>query len=220
MLRHFDLSQDVFLTHNSTIAVGVYRPRDLKPDVVKDFIASVEETGHIGLAAIYNKNSILAHLMVATNAQVLMLVNLRDHRTVKSRPKRPSGWQLLKDTILSNEYPKYAFHMVKLALALHHDHGLRISRGVDLLSLHPNRHSVDAFLEALGGKSYGEHISPDSARTLLQNLEEGQRLSIEGADRLLAMEAWAACHAASLPHVTNSTSACMISTDNFTDTVG
>ncbi|KAF9052504.1 hypothetical protein BDZ89DRAFT_430040 [Hymenopellis radicata] len=216
MPQRFSVSQNIFTTTHSDIPVAVYDVNALKPALVVEFLESVKVAGHMGIAAVYGRRGALVQLFISTSTRVIVLVNLKDPMLeVKQSHRAHSGWQTFKREVLLSAYPKYALRMDKLALALHHDHGIRITHGIDLLSLHPNRDSVEAFLHAFGGKSYWNHIDPDNARKLYRELEELRQRSPEEKGRLLALEAWLVCHAATMDHVV--ADAPTISTDALSD---
>ncbi len=218
MPRHFSVSQNIFTTTHCDVPVAVYDVKALKPALVLDFLESIQTEGRMGIAAVYGRQGTLLQLFISTSTRVIVLVNLKDPMLEAKQSRRArSGWQTFKQKVLLSAYPKYALRMDKLALALHHDHGIRITRGIDLLSLHPNRDSVEAFLHAFGGKAFHNHIDPDNARNLHQELKELHHRSPEEKGRVMALEAWMVCHAATMDHVV--ADAPTISTDALSDAV-
>jgi hypothetical protein len=84
--------------------------------------------------------------------------------------------------------------MDKLSTALHLDHGLHLTNGVDILSVYVkgDRLSVAALSSGLGGETT---LNMAQVTTLFKDDEMGSDI------RATAMQAWVACNAGLLPHM-------------------
>lgn len=197
----FDVPQNIFQLSYPPIHVVSVNEDDLTadPQLIMDFISTAEDDG-IGLAPVYGAKCALTILAFSTLSQVL-LVRFASAKTKGKKKKKKShstpGQCLLRDNILCHpERQKFAFHMDRLSASLFLDLNLRITGGVDLLSSSRSaRQSIEAKMNALGGETtlHKTHVI-----TLFKHNE-----TVTTPAKDLALQAWAACQAGSLPSLIN-----------------
>ena len=161
------------------------------PTVLSHLLATTED-GAIGLAPVYGSKCVLTTLAVSTPSQVLV-IRLGANKCGK-RAIAQSSITGLKNLLCSPNITKYAFRMDRLSTSLFLDFRLRITNGVDLLSISPqkeNRRSFQALMVALGG----ENVLRRADVTAAFKHDEGPCTSQDE----VALQAWAALHAAKLP---------------------
>ena len=165
------------------------------PTVLSHLLATAED-GAIGLAPVYGSECVLATLAVSTPSQVLVirLGANKARRQGKKCGKRATAQSSITGLLCNPEITKYAFRMDRLSTSLFFDFGLRITNGVDLLSISPqkeNRRSFQALMVALGG----QNVLKRAAVAAAFKHDEGPHTS----QNEVALQAWAALHAAKLP---------------------
>jgi regulator of nonsense transcripts 1 len=186
----FDVHQDIFKQPHPPISIITINENALgaKPQILADFL-STADGGVIGLAPVYGSKCVLTRLAFSTLSNTL-LVTFSSAKP--RRNKQQTGRTLLQDNILCHpERRKYAFSMDRLSLSLFLDQGVRITGGVHLLSSSTSaRQSKGALMDALGGVISLYKVKVDT-------LFKHQETSVTPA-RDTALQAWAACRAASL----------------------
>ncbi|RDB26164.1 Regulator of nonsense transcripts 1 [Hypsizygus marmoreus] len=191
--KSFDLAQQIFKKTHLPVRVDVFHESNLGRAQLDAFLQTIVG-GAVGVAPSYGSKCILGAIALASTSHVLFI----RLSSPKSRQKRgrqiPPGRALLQDLVFCSPTSKYAFKLDKLAVALYHDIGLRITNGIDLLSVaKADRHSFEAILQALGGETM---LNKSQVSALFKHEENaGSRLE----DTVL--QAWAACQVASLDHM-------------------
>lgn len=185
-------TQTIFKTFHSPIPFTSISEIDLvaRPQVLEAFLGAAD--GVVGLAPVYGARRVLTTLAIASTSRVLVV------QFPKKKPSQMNGGRaLLRDLILCRpDLQKHAFRMDKLAVSLFLDRNVRITRAVDLLSLSTqDRGSLEAIMVALGGEVT---IHKESVKELFKHQEAAGTLVSD-----VAMQAWAACHVASLSFLSN-----------------
>ncbi|KAI9574025.1 P-loop containing nucleoside triphosphate hydrolase protein [Boletus coccyginus] len=107
---------------------------------------------------------------------------------------------LIQDHLLLNpKFQKYAFKMDQLAVALYLDLLVHINDAVDMLSVttEHSRQSLAALVDAMGGEAI---LHKKNVQSLFFDASESPTVD---AATGVALEAWAACRAATLPHMSS-----------------
>ncbi|KAF9243392.1 hypothetical protein BU15DRAFT_42953 [Melanogaster broomeanus] len=153
--------------------------------------------GIIGVSATFGWRCQLSSIAFSTLSRVIV-VNVCA-ALPKDKAKQQQilrGRRLLQERILlSPHFQKYAFRMDQIATALYLDLSLHIDDAVDMLSvvIKNSRRSLQALMDAMGGETtlYRENV-----KALFFGLEKNPTLSV-------ALRAWAACRAATVPHMSS-----------------
>ncbi|KII85038.1 hypothetical protein PLICRDRAFT_116758 [Plicaturopsis crispa FD-325 SS-3] len=188
----FNITQDIFLERHPTVRVYPYQEVQLTQKIVSDFALTAVD-GIIGVAPAYGAKCALVALALATSTTVLT-VRFPQTKGTPSRKNKPnSGRALVGDSILCHaDYKKFAFKADKVAASLYLDLGQRITDAVDLFSVSTaDRQSLDAIMAALGGETT---LNKPSTIQLFKHEE-----SDKAPTATIAMQAWAAWRAATLP---------------------
>jgi hypothetical protein len=183
-MSSFTFVQDIFRSSNLTIHVRSCHQAELH-EFLPAFLETIEDNC-IGLAPIYGSKGKLITLAIASESRVIVV-------KMATRAKKPPKNQV-PDFLCQPTICKYAFEMDKLSTALFLDCGNHIVAAKDLLSVSTaHRHSLAARLFALGGESI---LSKEAVKRCFQH-EETPR----NDPQTVALQAWAACHAASFSHI-------------------
>lgn len=193
----FTIPQNLFL--NDSTAITVVACND-DAEVEHHLQPLLDPTNPVlGVAATYGKQSQLSSIAFATLSQVLV-VNIparhipqpkeatKQRRVARSR-------SLIQDRLLLNpDFQKYGFRMDQLASALFLDLSIRINDAVDMLSVtNASRQSLQALMNAMGGEA---KLHKENVKSLLFDTSESSAVD---AMAKVALRAWAACRAATLP---------------------
>jgi hypothetical protein len=192
----FHIEPQIFKKSPSPIRVSVHHENDLKKDTINAFLETVVDNA-IGLAPSYGSRCVLSTIAFSSASQVLLirLSTSKASRNVRrgKKGKKTIARSLLED-ITCYDSTKYGFIMDKLSAALHLDLGLRITDGVDLLSItKEHRNSRAALMEALGGELT---LNKPKVFKLFEDEEIGSDI------RATATRAWAAYHVGRLQDMT------------------
>jgi hypothetical protein len=204
----FDILQNIFKQKHPLIHVISVDDNVLiaDPQILWNFL-STADAEVIGLAPVYGAKCVLSSLAFSTLSQVLVVrfssakpKGKKKKKANKTTPHLTPGKSLLQDNILCHpDRQKYAFRMDKLSASLFLDLNLRMTRGIDLISSSGSgRKSVAAKMNALGG----ETTLHKSQTIALFKHEETATTPIQD----VALQAWAACRAGSLPSLTKALS--------------
>jgi hypothetical protein len=178
----FTIKQEIFLEKHPEILVESCHLGAID-SIFPAFLASVKDN-IVGLASIHGRQKCITRLVVSTITRVLII-------DISSTQK---NMDMLRNFLLDATIIKSAFEMDKLAAALHIDFLLHITNAKDLLSLaKSSRHSLDAFMGALGGET------TLSKRAVINIFQHEERATIE--PKAAALQAWAACRACTIPFV-------------------
>ncbi len=180
------IRQHLYRSHTPEIMVQNCHQNQLRK-LLPLFEASLKNN-IVGLAAIYGSKARLKKLAIASETQVLVI----DMNNQNKHNKK-----MLHDFLCNLAYDKYAFEMDRLSGSLFLDCGLHIASARDLLQLSDqegecDRHSLAARMLALGG----DHIlsSKKAVNECFRNDDTTQATA-----EVLALQSWAAGHAARLP---------------------
>lgn len=216
----FALRSDIFRATSPSILVSCVHENVLAadPSILSRLLATTED-GAIGLAPIYGPRCVLTTLALSTPSHVLVvrLGAAKAKKQGKKRPKRATGRpsiSILKNLLCHPTVTKYAFRMDRLSTSLFFDLDSRITNGIDLLSvsMKASRRSFQALMVALGGEQFLNR----TAVTAAFKHEEGAHTS----QKEVALQAWAALHAAKLASSTKAISKLpRINTELFSEEV-
>ncbi|KAJ7170748.1 P-loop containing nucleoside triphosphate hydrolase protein [Mycena crocata] len=182
------ITQSIYKAVHPSIQVTTCQCGDLTRKITRHFLDE-----NIGMAPGYGANCVLSALAFSTSSKIL-LVRLAGKKGKATRSTTKAGQDLLQELLLCSN-SKYAFQMDVLATSLYLDYGLRIHGAVDLLSVaKASRHSEEARMEAMGGVGM---FNKPSVKKLFQGEENLNRSSLED----VALQAWAASHAATLDDI-------------------
>ncbi|KAG6329735.1 hypothetical protein ID866_9354, partial [Astraeus odoratus] len=168
--------------------------------LLRSFLGTVTPEGAIGVSAAFRDDCQLSSIAFSSlsRALVVKLVhpNLLRRNASEKQTKVLRGRKLLQEQILCNaSYQKYTFRMDRFATALYLDMGLRIVGAVDMLSVSTaDRRSLQALMNAMGGELT---LQKGNVKALFRDNE-----GFIPPDSELALQAWAACRAATLQHMT------------------
>ncbi|KAL0954938.1 hypothetical protein HGRIS_003871 [Hohenbuehelia grisea] len=179
------ITPDVFKSYSPTVNIFSDNIQDVTHGRVDTFLAAASN-GIIGITAskVAKKYTVVAF---STEFEVMVI-----HFPPGSNWKRYNrGVGIISSAILLNmDYKKFAFHMDLTVAHLYIKNGLHITNGVDMLSTSTKpRHSVEAFLEALGGEA---GLMKPAVLRLFKSLC-GRHTPLDK----LALQAWCANRAAS-----------------------
>ncbi|KIO15253.1 hypothetical protein M404DRAFT_70347, partial [Pisolithus tinctorius Marx 270] len=166
---------------------------------LRSLLSTVMSEGAVGISASYRDSCQISAIAFSSPSRALVVhlttSDLFLGRNDRKRNRIIQGRNLLQQQILCNaNYQKYAFRMDRIAIALYLDMALCIDGAVDMLSVSlSGRRSLQALMNAMGGQLT---LQKPNVKALFFN-EESRSVSDSG----LAQQAWAACHAAILPHM-------------------
>ncbi|KAF5367449.1 hypothetical protein D9758_003653 [Tetrapyrgos nigripes] len=185
--RDFPLKPNIFEIADSSTRVIVYRDNALKASVVKNFTNTIVD-GAIGISFGIGEKCCLTRIALSSATQVLVVTNVKGLRKLKP---------LLADYGVS----KFAMHMDRLLLSLYLDHGVVLSKGVDMLSAsHQDRDSPQAMMDALGGETI-----------LRKGPFYSTFINVKGQPsvKILALQAWSCYYATSIAYMKSQLGKCL-----------
>ncbi|KAF8969177.1 P-loop containing nucleoside triphosphate hydrolase protein [Flammula alnicola] len=188
------IRQDIFKSAHPDIFVTRCHENGIHKSL-PTFLQSVQDNV-IGLAPIYGSKCRLTSLAISSKTQVLVVtISANCKPSPKANELQVSAPRdSLRRVLCQPTVSKYAFQMDKLATALHLDSGLPITAAKDLLSVSKaDRHSLEALMDALGGETT---LDKRAVKRLFHNEE-----TTSNDFRILALQAWAACCAATLQNI-------------------
>lgn len=196
----FTLSQNLFLKESTSFTVVKCDDDAVAEEHLQPLLDDPIRV--LGVAATYDEQCQLSSIAFSTLSRVLV-VNIPAHHV--PHPKEATKQQrvarsrcLIQDRLLLNsEFPKFAFRMDQVAVALFLDLSIRISDAVDMLSVttKASRQSLEALMNAMGGELI---LNKNNVRSLL--FDKSGSPAIDATEKV-AFEAWAACRASTLPHM-------------------
>jgi len=189
--RPFDLHQNIFKDHHSTVRVIPCHENTLDEKILGSFLSTATDD-NIGVAAAYGAKCALGMLAFASFSQVLLVRLSSSKLKTHGKNKQSSiARKLLRDSVLCHpDLAKFAFRMDRLAVALYLDLSLRITSGVDLLSVaKADRQSLEAVMHCLGGETTLHKAN------VINLFKQDEKIS---TPRDVALQAWAAYRAATL----------------------
>ena len=153
----------------------------------------------IGVSATYDRECRLSSIAFSTLLRVLV-VNIPTSKDAVKKKCVARSWRLIENHFLLNsKYQKYAFRMDQLAVALYLDSSVRINHAVDMLSVTTgnNRQSLQMLMNAMGGET---HLLKKNVKSLFFDTPGSPTVDTVAN---VALQAWAACKAAALPHMSS-----------------
>ncbi|KAI9574020.1 P-loop containing nucleoside triphosphate hydrolase protein [Boletus coccyginus] len=158
----------------------------------------------LGVSATYGQTCQLSSIAFSTLSRAVV-VNFPAHHPSQpnqnARKRRIArSKSLIQDHLLLNpKFQKHAFKMDQLAIALYLDLSLRINDAVDMLSvtIKHSRQSLAALMDAMGGEAI---LHKKNVQSLFFGTPESPTVDVATG---VALEAWAACRAATLPHMSS-----------------
>ncbi|KAG2038906.1 P-loop containing nucleoside triphosphate hydrolase protein [Suillus americanus] len=203
----FTLQQDVYKADDGPITVEDIDENSVSSLALQRLINSAPGAS-VGVAATYRPDCSLSSLAFATLTRALVIhffaANKQNQQQQQQKKKKKGQEQqplvsrgriLIQARILCNIGIKlYGYRIDRIALALFLDLSLRINGAVDVLSVSTSdRRSLQAIMNALGGEVL---LQKDNVKTLFAHREGG------AASKDVALQAWAACRAATLDDMT------------------
>ncbi|KAG0706770.1 hypothetical protein DFH29DRAFT_117731 [Suillus ampliporus] len=203
----FTLQQDVYKSDHDPIVVEEVDENNVSSPALRRLINSAESRA-IGVTATYRADCTLSCLAFATLTRAVVVhffasKKPKPHQQQQKKkaqveePPVSRGRTLIQDQILCNPgIQLYGYRVDRIALGLFLDLSLRINAAVDILSVsrtNSDRRSLEAIMNALGGELL---LQKANVKTLFA-YREGDA----PATKDVALQAWAACRAATLPHM-------------------
>ncbi|KAG1887016.1 P-loop containing nucleoside triphosphate hydrolase protein, partial [Suillus subluteus] len=201
----FTLQQDVYKADDGPITVEDVDENSVSSLALQRLINSAPGAS-VGVAATYRPDCSLSSLAFATLTRALVIhffaANKQNQQQQQKKKKGQEqqplvsrGRILIQDRILCNIGIKlYGYRIDRIALALFLDLSLRLNGAVDVLSVSTSdRRSLQAIMNALGGEVL---LQKDNVKTLFAHREGG------AVAKDVALQAWAACRAATLDDMT------------------
>jgi len=195
------LQQSVYTESHNAILIEDIHENSLSLPVLERLLKSIQD-GTVGVASVYRSDCSLSCLAFATLTRALVVNFVAPPKTKKKGQGQQlpvyRGRTLLQDLILCDSNVQlYGYRIDRIAIALFLDLSLRINAAVDMLSVNPDRYdrrSPQALMDALGGELL---LQKENVKTLFA--WRGGRDPLSSNE--VALQAWAACRAATLPHM-------------------
>jgi hypothetical protein len=183
--KPFTIVQDIFKNDNTLVEIQEVDIDNVTLSMIEKLVE--EQAAFIGLAPVYNSRCALVSIALASKSHSLIVrLGSRKHMKKSSR-------EILNALLCDKMHRNVAFEMDSIAIALYLDCGLHITRGLDLLSVsRGTRGSIASILSVLGGEL-------NVHKKAVMKLFEHEVSGTAPRNKELAMQAWAACHAGSLP---------------------
>ncbi|KAF9485153.1 hypothetical protein BDN70DRAFT_676615 [Pholiota conissans] len=191
-MSSFIFQQDIFPEKKD---IRIHCQRCNEADWAKflpQFIDSIEDN-RIGISTMHGTNGASKTLVISSNSRIIA-ISISPKASRSSR-KGNSPFNQLQDLLCNPKLFKYSLEMDKVSTALFLDFGLTIVAAKDLLSLSTehSRHSLEACLFALGG-------SGNIEKQAVKRVFSDKKVTSNDFERA-SLQAWAVCHAASIPAV-------------------
>lgn len=195
--KAFTIEQDIYKDVYPPIRVTEIQESRVSSSTIDDFLRSVNG-GAVGLAPTYGSKAALHTLAIASLSEVMIVkIGALKLPSRTRHPKKPSSASLsqnpLRDKVLCRPgLSTYAFRMDKIIGALFRDAGLLLNSAVDLLSVSSgDRNELESLMTSLGGELA---LNKPHVIRLFRDDE-----SMKTSSTSTALQAWAACRAATLP---------------------
>ncbi|KAG1750831.1 P-loop containing nucleoside triphosphate hydrolase protein [Suillus lakei] len=204
----FSLQQNVYKADYEPIVVDDVDENSISSAALRRLIDSAQGAT-VGMAATYRPDCTISSLAFATLTRALVIhflaANTQQQQQKKKKKKKKKGQEqqpsvsrgriLIQDQILCDIGIKlYGYRIDRIALGLFLDLSLRINAAVDILSVSvSDRRSLEATMDALGG---GLLLQKQNVQILFAHREGA------AASKDVALQAWAACRAATLDGMT------------------
>ncbi|KAF9223781.1 hypothetical protein BS17DRAFT_704462 [Gyrodon lividus] len=192
----FTLSQNLFIGEFPPITVSQCDEDAVSPQLLQPLWDTATDCA-IGVSTTHGERCQLSSIAFSTLSRVLVVNIPKSHvpwpkdRTKQQQVSR--GRALLQEHILlCPRFHRYAFRMDQIATALYSDLSLRIDNAVDMLSVTTNgRRSLQCLMDAMGGEMT---LRKENVKALFF-------APVKNATSGVALRAWAACRAATVPHM-------------------
>jgi hypothetical protein len=220
----FTLQQKVYTADHAPIVVDDIDENTITPLVLRRLVDSAQD-GAVGVAAAYHTDCTLSYLAFATLTRGLVVRFSPPQKANQSQKKKKGqaqqhplyqGRTLLQEHILCDPNVQlYGYRMDRITVAVFLELSLRINAAVDILSLYGRhgRRSLLAYMNALGGERL---LQKKQVKTIFS---QGQGDNVL-ATKDVAVQAWAACRAATLPEMASRyATLSRIATDTMPDVV-
>ncbi|KAI9574014.1 P-loop containing nucleoside triphosphate hydrolase protein [Boletus coccyginus] len=198
----FTVSRNLFIDYSAVVTVVKCDHDAVSIQHLQPLLDATDRV--LGVSATYGEKCRLSSIAFSTLSRAVVVNFPARH---PSQPKQNAKQRriarsksLIQDHLLLNpKFQKHAFKMDQLAVALYWDLSLRINDAVDMLSVTTGhgRQSLDALTNAMGGEAT---LHKENVRTLFFDTSESP--TVEAATGV-ALQAWAACRAATLPHMSS-----------------
>jgi uncharacterized protein (DUF1330 family) len=216
------VQQNVYInTAHNLIVVDDVHENAVSPAVLRRLLDSAQGANSVGMAATYRRSCSLSCLAFATPTRALVIhfstpKKSNEEKNQEQKPPISRGRAFLRDYILCNpDIQLYGYRMDRIAVALFLDLDLQINAAVDILSVstcQDGRRSLQAIMNALGGQLL---LQKNNVKTLFTS-----RKGDSASPTKVVLQAWAACCAATLPHMAPKYAALSrIATDTMPDAV-
>ncbi|KAF8440439.1 hypothetical protein L210DRAFT_2155711 [Boletus edulis BED1] len=198
----FTITQNLFCNDSTVITVVKCDDDALKMHHLQPLLDAKDRV--LGVAATYGKQCQLSSIAFSTLSRVLV-VNIPARHV--PQPKGDAKQQqvaksrgLIQDYLLVNpKFQKHAFKMDQFATALHLDLSIRVNDAVDMLSVAvgSGRESLEALMNTMGGET---QLYKANVLSLFFGTSKSPTADAAAG---VALQAWAACRAATLPHMSS-----------------
>ena len=196
----FTIPQNLFINDSTVITVVKCNDDAVTVQHIEPLLLDAIDRV-LGVSATYGKACQLSSIAFSTLSRVLV-VNIPARHTPQlkhaNQQRVTRSRTLIQDRLLLNpNLRKHAFKMDQLAVALYLDLSIRINDAVDMLSVTTNdsRQSLQALMNAMGGEL---NLQRKNVQSLF--FDTSKSTTMDAAARV-ALEAWGACRAATLPHM-------------------
>jgi hypothetical protein len=201
----FTFQQNIYTANHAPIVVDDVDENTISPLLLHRLVDSAQD-GAVGVAAAYHPGCTLSYLAFATLTRSLVVHFSPPQQTNQWQMKKGQAQQppfyrgraLLQEHILCNPNVQlFGYRMDRIAIAMFMELSLRVNAAVDILSVSAglnSRRSFEALMNALGGEVL---LQRENTKTLFFRREENGPPAI----KIVALQAWAACCAATHAHM-------------------
>jgi hypothetical protein len=220
------LQQNVYIADHPPIVVDDVHENTISPPLLRRLVDSAQD-GAVGVAAAYHRDCTLSYLTFATLTRGLVVhfsppqkANQWKKKKKQGQAQQPPlyrGRTLLQEHILCDPNVQlFGYRMDRITVAILMELSLRVNAAVDILSLvagRKGRRSFEALMNALGGELL---LQKENVKTIFA-ARQGDDVH---ATKDVALQAWAACRAATLPEMASRyATLSRIATDTMPDVV-
>lgn len=197
----FTIPQNLFINDSTVITVVKCNDAALTIRHLQPLLDATDRA--LGVAATYGKQYRISSIAFSTLSQVLVVNIPASHvpqpkEDAKRRQVAKSRGLIQDHLLLNSKFQKYALKMDQFAVALHVDLSVRINDAVDMLSVsNDGRQSLQALMTAMGGET---NLHKRNVQSLFFSTSKSP--TIDPATNV-ALEAWGACRAATLHHMSS-----------------
>lgn len=196
----FTIPQNLFINDSTTFTVVKCNDDAVSVQHLRPLLDAALADRILGISATYDTNNCQLSSIALSTLSWVLVVNISDParhvpQDVKRRIARGRG--LIQDRLLP-EFQKYAFMMDHIAVALYLDLSIRIDDAVDMISVsNDGRQSLQALMNAMGGEV---ELEKKNVQSLFFDTSKSSAMDPTAK---VALKAWAAYRAATLPHMSS-----------------